>query len=271
VGHPHEVVNVNAVGATSHRRAVRTFQVRDKNPVDLWLYDQWNSATWTVHPGDNPTWNNPDIQLYDSAGTPVDSSNLQVGQSYTVRATVRNAASFAAQNVNVVYEWENYGAGGPWQAFATPFVVVDAPASGTATADNEFIPFVTGHVCVLVRIEHAEDIDSSNNSGQENLHVGYASSPAEACFIVWNRTDAAAPVHFEVRQLRGPKKTQILWASWVKHPDPQILQPGDRAEACVIVDPEKADVPVGATAEFAVTCFIGSTMIGGVNLLITRK
>jgi hypothetical protein len=61
-----------------------------------------------------------------------------------------------------------------------------------------------------------------------------------------------------------PATTQVY------HPDPQILQPGDRAEACVIVDPERADVPVGATAEFAVTCFIGSAMIGGVNLLIIR-
>ena len=271
VGHAHELVNVTAVGATSHRRAVRVFQVRDKNPVDLWLYDQWNAATWTVHPGDNPTWNNPDIQLYDSGGTPVDSNNLQVGQTYTVRATVRNAAAFGAQNVIVVYQWENYGAGGPWQAFATPFVSVDAPASGTITADNEFLPFVTGHVCVLVTLEHPEDIDTGNNSGQENLHVGYASSPAEACFLVWNRTRTAAPVHFEVRQIFGPKQPKILWESWVKHPDPQILRPGDKAEACVIVDPKKADVPVGATAEFAVTCFIGSTMIGGVNLLITKK
>jgi hypothetical protein len=270
-GHAHELVNVTAFGVTSQRRAVRVFQVRDKNPVDLWLYDQWNPATWTVHPGDNPTWNNPDIQLYDSNGTPVDSANLQVGTSYTVRATVRNASAFPAHNVNVAYQWENYGAGGPWQAFDTPYVVVDAPASGTTPAENNFLPFVTGHVCVLVTLEHPEDSDTSNNSGQENLHVGYANSPAKACFTVWNRTNTAAPVHFEVRQLMGPKQGKALWETWVKHPDPQILKPGETGEACVFVDPAKADVAVGATAEFAVTCFIGSTMIGGVNLLITNK
>lgn len=270
-GHVHGLVNVTAAGVTSQRRAVRVFHVRDKNPVDPWLYDQWNSATWSVHPGDNPTWHNPDIQLYDSSGRPVDSSNLEVGQRYSVRATVRNAAGFDAENVTVVYRWENYGAGGPWQAFAVPSVVVDAPASGTTTADNEFLPFVTGHVCVLVTLEHPEDVDLTNNSGQENLHVGYAGSPAEACFTVWNRTKTAAPVHFEVRQLFGADEQRILWESRVKHPEPQILESGDRAEACVVVDPGKADVQPGTTAEFAVTCFIGSTMIGGVNLRITRK
>lgn len=271
VGHAHELVNITAHGATSQRRAVRVFQVRDKNPVDLWLYDQWNAGTWSVNPGDNPTWNNPDIQLYDSNGIPVDSSNLQVGQPYTVRVTVRNAAGYDAPNTNVVYQWENYGAGGPWQAFANPYVAVDAPASGTTTADNEFLPFVTGHVCVRVTLEHPEDIDTSNNSGQENLHVGYASSPAEACFTVWNRTKVQAPVHFEVRQLFRDDEPRILWESWVKHPDPQILGPGERGKACVVVDPHKADVPRGTTAEFAVTCFVGAEMIGGVNLLITRK
>lgn len=270
-GHPHELVNVTGLGATSHRKAVRVFQVRGTNPVDLWLYDQRNPATWSVHPGDNPTWNNPDIQLYDSAGKPVDSDSLLVGEHYTVQATVRNSTGFNAQNARVVYQWANYGAGGPWQPFDTPSVLVDVPAAATTTADNEFLPWVTGHVCVLVTLEHPEDNDRTNNEGQENLHVGYSSSPAEACFTVWNPTTKAAPVHFEVRQLFEPEQPRVLWRSAVRHPDPQILPPGARAEACVVVDPDAADVRTGASAEFAVTCFVGRTMIGGVNLRIIKK
>lgn len=93
------------------------------------------------------------------------------------------------------------------------------------------------------------------------------------CFEVYNRTEKSAPVHLEVRQLIPPKrqKKDQLWATWVEHPDPQILNPGEAAKACVIVDPDVADVPEGAAAEFAVTGFIGSEMVGGVNLLITKR
>jgi hypothetical protein len=271
--YPHGLVNVYACGVTSQRVAVRIFQVRDKNPVDLWTYDQHNPSTWTLHPGDNPTWNSPDVQLYDSNNNPVASTNLVLGQTYTVKVKVRNKAAFAAPGANIVFKWRNYGAGGPWQALP-PIVPADVPVNppGLIEVQTNFQPHATGHLCLQVNIEHLEDIDTTNNTGQENLHVGYSSSPAETCFTVWNPTKEPAPVHFEVRQLFDPKEPKrILWASWVKHPDPQFLKPGDRAEACVIIDPEKADVPKGTKAEFAVTCFIGDTMIGGVNLIIIKK
>ena len=186
--YPHGLVNMYACGVTSHRKAVRIFQVRDKNPVDLWTYDQRNSSTWTVHPGDNPTWNSPDIQLYDSNNNPVASNNLVFGQTYTVRVNVRNQAAFAAQGANIVFKWENYGAGGPWQALATVPTAVAANPPGLTVAQTNFQPQATGHLCLQVNIEHLEDIDTTNNTGQENLHVGYSSSPAEACFKVWNLT-----------------------------------------------------------------------------------
>jgi hypothetical protein len=107
--------------------------------------------------------------------------------------------------------------------------------------------------------------------GQENLYVGFTSSPGSACFNVWNCTKEPTPVYFEVCQLINPREPERLWASWIKHPDPQILQPGERAEACVVVDPDVADVHSGAKAEFAVTAFIGTQIIGGVNVIMTKK
>lgn len=273
-GCPHGLVNVWARGQTSGRCAVRIFQVRDKNPVDLWIYDQWDSSTWSVHPGDNPTWDNPDIQLYDKNGNPVDSNNLVLGETYTVNATIRNHANFAAPQANVVFRWENYGAGGPWQTFGVqPVTVPASSAGGTAIAKMAYTPTATGHLCMQAEVQHVEDIKSSNNVGQENLHVGYTSSPAKVTFRLWNRTELPAPAHIEVRQLISPKNypRERIWGTTVKHPEPQILPPGGTGEATVVFDPAPADATLGTKAEFAITVFLAGKMVGGVNAVITRK
>jgi hypothetical protein len=267
--HAHERVNVTAVGQTSGRCAVDVFQVRDANPVDLWTYSQWDNTTWGGAAG--PTWNSPDIQLYDRGGQPVASNNLTVGESYTVKAEVHNNSAFQAQQARIVFRWANYGVGGPWNEFHTD--TQDVPTAG-ATAEAPFTPGATGHLCLRVEIFHAEDITPDNNQGQENLHVGPTSSPTEVCFLVWNLTKEPAAVFLEVRQLPRPSEEpeeERLWGTWVVHPDPQVLEPGDRAEACVVVDPDLADARPGTTAEFAVTGYINGTMIGGVNLLMTKK
>lgn len=262
-------VNVIAVGQTSGRYAVDVFQVRTKNPVDLYTYSQWDPTTWGLTPGGgDPVWDNPEIQLYE-AGTPVGSNNLVVGHTYQMRVRVHNDTSFTAKNARVTLRWADFGIGGPWYDFDT--VALDIPAGG-ADATGDFTPPTTGHVCVLAEIYHAEDIATGNNSGQENTHVGATSSPARACFAVWNPTDKPAAVHLEVRQLRSPTAgDDELWAARVVHPDPQVLQPGARAEACVVVEPDPERVRPGTTAEFAVTGFVSGQMIGGVNLLITKR
>jgi hypothetical protein len=267
------LVNVEAYGATSGRYAVRVFQVRGANPVDLYTYDQHDSSTWWLHPGDNPTWNSPDIQLYDDSGNEVASNNLVLGERYTVRVNVRNSAAFDAERAKVIFRWRDYGAGGPWDVFEDTTVDVPADPPGLEEARAEFSPGATGHLCIKATIEHIEDTNTSNNEGQENLHVGFSSSPAEVCFAVWNLTKHAAPVYVEVRQLIPPwmQEEERLWPAWVRHPDPQVLQPGKGAQVCVIVDPDKADIQAGTTAEFAVTAFIRGEMIGGVNLQITKK
>ena len=271
--YPHGLLNLYACGVTSKRAAVRIFQVRDRNPVDLWTYDQRDSSTWSVHPGDNPTWNSPDIQLYDASNNPVDSNNLVLGQDYIVKVKVRNKEAFAAPGAKVVFRWENFGAGGPWQDLP-PVVTADIPAgpAGVTEVQTTFQPSATGHVCLQASIEHLEDIDGRNQTGQENLHVGYSSSPTKVCFTVWNPSAQPAPVHFEVRQLFEPSsKDRTLWHTWVEHPDPQFLRPGDRAKTCVVVDPGEAKVRPGAKAEFAVTCFVAGTMIGGINLIVIKR
>jgi hypothetical protein len=48
-------------------------------------------------------------------------------------------------------------------------------------------------------VEHLEEIDASNNTGKENLHIGYSSSPIEVCFIVWIPINDPTPVYFGLR------------------------------------------------------------------------
>jgi hypothetical protein len=145
---------------------------------------------------------------------------------------------------------------------------------GLIIAETTFQPQATGHLCIKAVIEHLEDTTPDNNEGQENLHVGYSSSPTDVCFSIWNLTNEPAPVYLEVRQLIDPskdRKEQRLWASSIRHPDNQVLQPGERAEACITVDPDLADAKEGTQAEFAVTAFIGKKMIGGINLVMAKK
>ena len=104
-------VNVLAHGQTSDLHGVDVFQVRTANPIDLYTYDQWDNTTWHLHSGDNPTWNNPEIQLYDNTGSPVESNNLIAGHSYTIKAKIHNDTDFNADHVKVTFKWANFGLG----------------------------------------------------------------------------------------------------------------------------------------------------------------
>ena len=266
-------VNVIAHGKTSDRYGVDVFQVRSANPIDLYTYDQWDSSTWHLHPGDNPTWNNPEIQLYDNTGAPVESNNLTAGHNYTVKAKIHNDTDFQANKVVVTFKWANFGLGQSerdWQDFDVD--TLDIAAHSIQEAEGSWAPQSTGHLCIMVEIYHIEDINEDNNKGQENTHVGPTSSPAEVPFLVGNPTEEPGYVHFELRQIRASaEQEELLWESWIKQPDPQLLAPGDTREAWVIIDPGKAHIGSGEEAEFALTGSIGGRVVGGVNFIIIKK
>jgi hypothetical protein len=267
--HIHGPVNILAKGQTSGLYAVDVFNVRSENPVDLWIYDQWDPSTWASYPGSHPTWDNPDIQLYDQNNNPVGSANLIVGNNYNVKMSFHNDTAFNAPQADVVLRWADFGMGSPWNHVGD--AKLDVPPGG-AVAEIPFVPPITGHLCINAEIHHLEDINPNNNMAQENLHVGGTSSPAKVCFVLHNPTDVPSPIFMEVRQLfkKGQNKER-LWATWIEHPDPQEVEPRGHTKACVIVDPDIADAKVGTMAEFAVTAFIGSKMIGGINLKITKQ
>jgi hypothetical protein len=222
--------------------------------------------------GNDPVWNNPEIQLYDSSGASVGSNNLTVGSIYTVEIKVHNDTDFDANNVEVTLVWSNFGVGQSdrvWDDAGD--ATIDVPAHSVVEAEIEWKAPGTGHLCILAEIYHVEDINESNNRGQENLHVGPTSSPAEVPFTVYNPSTRAAAIHLELRQLLLPGQSDKIWAAWVEHPDPQVIPPGESREAKVIIDPKLSGVDEGETAEFVLTAFLDGEMIGGVNFIITVK
>lgn len=266
-------VNVIAHGQTSNCYGADVFRVRSANPIDLYTYDQRDSSTWHLHPGDNPTWNNPEIQLYDSTGNPVESNNLTVGHTYTIKAKIHNDTDFLANSVAVTFKWANFGLGQSerdWQEIDVD--TLDIPAHRTEEAEVNWAPPSTGHLCIMVQIYHIEDINENNNKGQENTHVGPTSSPAKVSFLVGNPTKDPGYVHLELRQIRATgEQKDLLWESWIRQPDPQLLSPGEKREAWVIIDPGKADIRPGDEAEFALTGSMSGKVIGGVNFIIMKK
>ncbi len=264
-------VNILAHGESSDRYAVDVFQVRSEQPVDLYTYNQLDQTTWNLHKGDNPTWNNPEIQLYEG-NKPVESNNLNTGGTYRITANIHNRSEYPAKNVRVTFKWARFGVGQPlWNDIDTD--TLDVPAQGKNVAELPgWTPPGTGHICLIAQIYHVEDKKTKDNVGQENCHIGPSSSPARVRFVVHNPTDKAAAVYLELRQLIKPDQPEeeILWPTRIEHPDPQIIFPGRSMEAWAIVEPP-AEVPQGQQAEFALTAFIDRQVIGGVNFIINKR
>jgi hypothetical protein len=270
--HPLGPVNVLAHGQNSDRYGVDVFTVRTANPIDLYTYSQWDSSTWNMTPGSDPVWNSPDIQVYDG-GTAVASNNLTTGHNYTFKAKIHNDTNFKAENVKVTFLWANFGVGQDrvWQEAGSD--TLDVPGNTVKEAEITWAPPDTGHLCMKIEIYHIEDINEDNNEGQENLHVGPTSSPAEVPFLIYNPTERPVAVYLEVRQLLTPgeEEQEPLWATWIEHPDPQTISPGEAREGVAIFDPKWTDVGPGAVARFVLTAFVDGEIIGGMQFRITNR
>ena len=270
-GQPLGLVNIVAEGQT--RYAVDVFQVRSANPIDLYTYSQWDSTTWNLNTGGggNPTWDNPEIQLYDSSNNSVASNNLVAGNSYTIKAKIHNDTGFNAQGVQVTFTCANFGAGQVvWTHIGND--TLDVPNTGVREAEVSWVP-QTGHKCILVEIYHVEDINLDNNKGQENCDVSGTASPAEIPFLIWNPTEKSAMVHLELRQILKPGQDgpEWMWNARLRQPDPQLIMPGQKEGIKALVSIEPPDhIKPGQEAEFALTAFIGRKVVGGVNFTVIK-
>ena len=172
----------------------------------------------------------------------------------------------------MTFLWANFGVGQDrvWQEAGSD--TLDVPGNTVKEAEITWAPPDTGHLCMKIEIYHIEDINEDNNEGQENLHVGPTSSPAEVPFLIYNPTERPVAVYLEVRQLLTPgeEEQEPLWATWIEHPDPQTISPGEAREAVAIFDPKWTDVGPGAVARFVLTAFVDGEIIGGMQFRITN-
>lgn len=125
------------------------------------------------------TWNNPDIEITETDGTPVSSSELQPSHNYIVHGFISNASFDPALGVSVRCVFRNWGISGsafepietnPDGSEAVRFLNI----GGFGRKAAKFAwrtPPAAGHYCIKVICAHPDDINSANNVGQENTRV----------------------------------------------------------------------------------------------------
>lgn len=135
------------------------------------------------------TWNNPDIQLYRE-GVAIPSSLLEAGTEYEIRAQIwNNSTSAPAVGLNVEFFFHDFGIGVAPIAIGSETVTLPikgAPGHPAFAQTRWTTPRTPGHYCLKVKLNWADDANPRNNLGQENTHVGTASSPAIFRFPVRN-------------------------------------------------------------------------------------
>ena len=126
------------------------------------------------------TWNNPDIELFDS-GAAVDSGALVPGHPYVIRARVWNGSTDApAVNVTVRFFYLSFGVDTVRHYIGETHV--DVPVKGSPLGPGiAAMPWTTppaGHYCIQVELHWIDDANPLNNLGQENVDVKKLNSPA---------------------------------------------------------------------------------------------
>jgi hypothetical protein len=162
--------------------------------ADPLIYSQF----YLMEQGLAVTWNNPDIQLFES-GVPVSSSSLKADTDYEVVATVYNNSTDApAVGMPVEFSFQSFGVGAALTSIGTTTInlpVKGAPGHPALAKTTWHTPATPGHFCLKVRLVWADDANPKNNLGQENTNVGAASSPAAFQFPVRNDDTIRKAIH----------------------------------------------------------------------------
>ena len=200
-------------------------------------------------------------------GVPISSSNLKVGYDYTVQATFHNDAPGNANNAQIDFFITILGAGGTWDQIGdSQFINIPADG-GTAIAEVQWAPPVTGHICFVAYIHHDYDESFTNNMGQENTHVHPVTSPGEANFTITNPTGTPALVYLEARQVDHPDN---IWPAYLLRDYPQTLNPGKNQTVWLIIEAPD-DALVNETRLFSVSGYINDELIGGLEIEFVVK
>jgi hypothetical protein len=264
---PGDIINIEAVGQTSLRTAVTMFRcLSEADTCDPYIYSQWDDSTWHLNPtGNDPRWNNPEIQLYEQGTwTEVNSNDLEALTTYTIRATIHNDIDVEATNTEVTFEWANFGGGQrTWNSIDSD--TIDVPGLGTEIAEVDWTPSIAGHQCIMVTIDQYWDEDLGNNQGQENCDVSAATSPAEIFFILHNPMQSTELIYLETKHISG----RDVWSAIIKREYPQILGPDEEYEVRLVVDVPD-DVDNGVSGIYVVNAYIDGVLIGGIETEVVK-
>jgi hypothetical protein len=166
---------------------------------DSCLYSQ----AYLMGQGMPVTWDNPDIWLTETDGTPVDSSSLQPNHHYILHGRIWNASFNPALGVEVRAAYRNWGLGGPWLvvqhdpgSIEHVEILVINPWGHAMSRFHWHTPAVPGHYCIRVACHHPDDKNPANNVGQENTNI-VAGQPGHKLIVpvpITNDSDRAARV-----------------------------------------------------------------------------
>jgi hypothetical protein len=147
------------------------------------------------------TWDNPDVVL-ERNGAPVSSASIDPSTDYEIVARIWNGSTDApVVGLPVRFSFLSFGIGAqehPIGATAVDLGVKGGPQHPAFARIKWRTPATGGHYCIVVRLEPADDVNASNNVGQENLAVRQAQSPAEFEFTLRNGWREHETFRFEV-------------------------------------------------------------------------
>ena len=216
------------------------------------------------------TWNNPDIQLYET-GVPVSSSALKPNTKYEIDATISNNSTDApAVGMPVEFAFLSFGVGSALSAIGTQ--TINLPVKGApghpAHAKQTWITPGAGHYCLKVKLIWPDDANPKNNLGQENTNVVAATSPAIARFPVRNEDTIPKVIRmiadaYQIPEKMDCRKKPGKRGSDRKHPKhrkravfiPPSEEDADWTLARVRHDPEAFPIPPGWAVEIAPSNF----------------
>ncbi|MEZ4868804.1 MAG: DUF11 domain-containing protein [Caldilineaceae bacterium] len=216
-----------------------------------------------VPAGTQPPWAEDEIQIYPYP--------MITGQLTEMSVRIRNLTG-TPQTVSVSLESSpnNFGIGIPFGPLPTTDAnprMVTLPAFGIVEVKWHWVPTISGHYCVRVKIQGVDDdrviYTYRNLDVKEDLKAGVEDTLP---FAVGNPTAATANVLLVV------DNTCPGWQAWVNpdQPDQPLvladMAPGEVRTATLHVIPP-TDRPLGTACHIDVQGWIGSTLIGGIRKL----
>jgi len=171
---------------------------------DPMIYDQY----YLMSQGLAVTWDNPDIQIFDTLGNPVSPYGLNPDQDYKVVVRVwNNSYDAPAAGLPVLLSFLSFGIGITDTFIAAATTNLGAKGSAQCPAFANFIwhtPVVPGHYCLQALLVWPDDANPANNLGQTNTQVGKLASPALFTIDVHNRATIARRFEIEADMYRLP-------------------------------------------------------------------